>query len=666
MKLRRSTNRRLEIRMQASLLGEVWALAIDTGQLARRAYHMETQNSLVEHMLDMLDALLRDVACFYSYKHFNRDSNYVRARTAREGLQFLTVALPSLGKSLDYALGKKQSFRVNGFKKAKDRTTPEFLGWLFEGVLDAEGVELPDACPDRVRHIRQLTYYFYKSDLPYAEHLNDNVINQFIETEKALESVDLESIPSEILDTATNVIANICSGVESARFIPRHGPGSVSTGERHWYKMRFSRFYTNLDKVFPYGENFFSGCLDLCDNYHILQGICSSAPGIAKVILVPKDSRGPRLISCEPLEYQYLQQGIARELVRVIECASYSRGRVNFSDQTINQRYARWGSMGAKWVTLDMKDASDRVSVALVQRLFAKTHVLEYLLASRSESTRLPNGDLVHMHKFAPMGSALCFPVEALVFWALAVSCIVYANGDNTHLSQKLSRAMSTTRVYGDDLILHTEDYGVVMQYFPSVGLMFNEKKCCTSGSFRESCGFDAYKGRKVTPIRYRNVWDARNLSTNQLISSVELSNELYRQGYWESADLLMTLIVRSYGDIVPIIEHDWPESFICFRRLTASIYDTGKAKRKFSKPLQGVLVRAPVVMSPSFIRRLSGYEKLRWALIKPSEPIDSLDNRCLRKFARTFQASSASAVDRFPVRNRVTHKLRWCLTTGI
>jgi hypothetical protein len=621
---------------------------------------MEIQNSLVEHMLHVFASLLRDVASMYPDVSVSLDLNYVETRVLSEGASFFTKSLPLLGKHIDVSLGSGTTLSVPGFTKSKGRVTPRFLGWLLERVFDSEGRELPDACPLSVRHLRQLAYFFYKLELPYAKSTNEKIIRQFEQTDEELANrPPLSEADLLILHTAHLLIKEVVSGVQVEGFIPRHGPGSVSTGERHWNKMRFKRFYPTLDEVFPYCEYFFSGAMDICDNYHELHRRVASGPGTAKVVLVPKDSRGPRLISCEPVEYQFVQQAISRELVRVIENHPLTAGRVNFSDQSINRRFAYLGSLGARWVTLDMKDASDRVSLHLVETLFRDTHLLKYLLASRSPSTCLPNGKIVLLNKFAPMGSALCFPVESLVFWALSVACCMHVRPSSVHSRFERDRAVVGVRVYGDDLIMRTEDYGAALQFFPKVGLMFNLQKCCTSGFFRESCGMDAYKGIDVTPVRYRTVWVPRSSATKQLLSSVEMSNHLYSHGYWESADLWMELIVRKYGQI-PIVDHNRPVSFICFRRLTSSVYEPVLLPTKYCKKHHRVLIKTLVPISPRFKRALTGYEKLRWKLIQPANHTRA-ESRCLKTYASKFSHLPATEVRAFPLRRRVTHKRRWC-----
>jgi len=320
---------------------------------------------------------------------------------------------------------------------------------------------------------------------------------------------------------------------------PRHGPGAVSGGERGAEKMDFTVIYSELDRVFPYGEYFVFNSTHHADLLQESTPFSHQKTGTAKVVLVPKDSRGPRLISAEPKEYQWIQQGLRRVLEKAISESKFSSGMVNFVDQTINRDLALAASKGAPWVTLDMKDASDRVSCALVSALFPEPW-LTCLMASRSTHTRLPSGEVFEMRKFAPMGSSLCFPVESLVFWALSVAAILHKHPELTAF-----QAARRVYVYGDDLIVRIEDHDTVLHTLPLYGLMFNEAKCCTAGSFRESCGCDAFKGVDVTPLRIKSVWDRRiGMSA---VAYVELHNLACVRGLYNLADCIYDEVSQYY-----------------------------------------------------------------------------------------------------------------------
>jgi hypothetical protein len=264
----------------------------------------------------------------------------------------------------------------------------------------------------------------------------------------------------------------------------------------------------------------------------------------AKVILVPKDSRGPRLISCEPLENQWIQQGIMKELVKFIENHPLTKGMINFTDQAINQELARSGSITGGIATLDLKEASDRVSMALVERIFPRP-LVDALYASRSLATTLPDKSVVKLGKFAPMGSALCFPVMALTIWA-ALTCedgFTYACSSDA------------TFVYGDDVIVPTAQAVDAIARLERIGLKVNADKSFTSGFFRESCGMDAFHGVDVTPCRIKTPWRDRP-EPGVLTSYVAQANELYEQGYPRTAALLAANVVETYGQVPVALNH--------------------------------------------------------------------------------------------------------------
>lgn len=468
-------------------------------------------------------------------REFLRDVAEMRRRVAHEGLGFLTKTLPSLRKSIDKALATGSSLQWSGFQKNPRHSTPLFLGWLIRQIFDANGCERSDASAGALGCVRQLTDLFYKLETPLDETQSDEVIRSFKETEKEIdsrESLQPSSADAWITRKAKTLIARVLAPVDplGTDFVPKHGPGAVATGEKPWEKPLFKRYYSKLAKVFPYEKYFYYNLTHLCDELQAFLDLEDLTAGTAKVVLVPKDSRGPRLISCEPLEYQWIQQGLMTIMVKTIESCPLTRGFVNFTCQEVNRRLALEASKGAPWVTLDMKEASDRVSLSLVEQLFPPNWV-EALKASRTESTRLPSGEVVHLKKFAPMGSAVCFPVEALVFWALSVASILHKHPD-------WKTGQVPVYVYGDDLIVRTEDHGILLQQLPKFGLMFNDGKCCTHGSFRESCGCDAYKGVDITPLRIRKMWGHRFAGTNY-VSWVEYRNSFLERGYVKTCDFL-------------------------------------------------------------------------------------------------------------------------------
>ena len=526
----------------------------------------------VEFYSTVLTSALLDLADMYNVpkQESQRDIEEIRCRVDNEGMPFLTVSLPKLGKALDRALSCEGTMlEIHGFQKKPGSVLPKFLGWYWSRVFDDTGRELPDSCPLSVKALRQLVYLLYKLEIPPSKQACDKVAREFVEVDSMLprpEDSEFSHLPKETLAwlTSARAIATmVMRDFDPHDVKPRHGPGAVATGEKNHKKHCFKRIYSSIEREYPFTEYFMLGMSHVADRYPEMQrSLKALENGTAKVVLVPKDSRGPRLISCEPLEYQWIQQGLGNAIRDHVETrGNIAFGQVNFTDQGVNRKLALLGSQGLPWVTLDMKEASDRVSVALVKYLFgARTDVLNCLLATRTTATKLPSGDVHVMNKFAPMGSNLCFPIESIVFYVLAVAAIVHKQEFPMHNRCKAAHAsrtfLSSVReasrhvyVYGDDIVCRTEDYQVLLSALPIVGLLFNKDKCCTHGSFRESCGMDAFKGVQVQPLRLKKLWSVhRKQDALTYASYVAFSNAAYVRGYHRVADFISQHVERDLG----------------------------------------------------------------------------------------------------------------------
>jgi hypothetical protein len=287
---------------------------------------------------------------------------------------------------------------------------------------------------------------------------------------------------------------------------------------------------------YPLDQYFYTNLEHVCDRLDEIQSIGNEETP-AKVILVPKDSRGPRLISCEPLYLQWIQQGISRALVQHVEHHPLTKGHVNFTDQSVNQMLALFGSIDGSLSTLDLNEASDRVSLGLIRLIFPEW-LVAILENTRSQSTMLPNKRVLPLSKFAPMGSALCFPILALTVWAILVAAAPNAS------------TRKSIYVYGDDVIVPTAFAADAIEQLEFFGLKVNKDKSCTEGLFRESCGCDAFRGEEVTPVRLRTVWSS-TLSPDVYTSWISYANSAYDKQFYQMYDE----VIRMLGTLkVPFI----------------------------------------------------------------------------------------------------------------
>jgi hypothetical protein len=122
--------------------------------------------------------------------------------------------------------------------------------------------------------------------------------------------------------------------------------------------------------------------------------------------------------------------------------------------------------------------------------------------------------------KIAPMGSAICFPIMALVHFALIKAIL-----------NRSSIARVNTRdvyVYGDDIIVNRQCVQAIYDYLPLFGMKINTDKSFSRSYFRESCGLHAYKGAEVTPIRFKCTINSES-SPQHLATALRLEEALYQ-----------------------------------------------------------------------------------------------------------------------------------------
>jgi len=526
--------------------------------------------SLDEMVNQIIATLLHDVSkthgAVFNYASLRKTLKKVQNRLSAEGIGFLTKTLPRLGKAFDKALSGSIPLNSTslGFKPQSGSELPMFMGEFFNRVLHQDGTLLQSPCVSSVRVIRQLTYTFYKYELPYTDEQEHATLAKFERTEQELsvvtpqldllrkEAVSRESwlerrgggrtvsfsktrqLLSLVCDARTLLRAAL-AGFDPTAVCPRHGPGVVATRQLPWAKYLWTSVSGSIIQYYPLDAYFFASGGAVCDGWRDFD-LVTTGSSSARVLLVPKDSRGPRLISCEPVDNQWIQQGISRALTAHVEHTDTTRYNVFFTDQQPNRRGAQLGSSTGRYATLDLNEASDRVSVSLVRLLFPD-NLLGYLECCRSLSTVLPCGRSLPLSKFAPMGSALCFPIMALTIWALLT-----AGAPDRDTRESIL-------VYGDDVIVPTAYAEDAMNILESFGLKINRDKSCTGGLFRESCGMDAFKGAEVTPVRCRTVW-SESRSPDSYVSWIAYANSFYRGGYYLTYDKIVRELHRLYGRI--------------------------------------------------------------------------------------------------------------------
>jgi len=529
------------------------------------------------------------------------DWKTVQRRFEHEGLSFLTISLPNFGKdfekSLDQEFVAPDSFQ--GFRRAGSHRTKEglplFLGGFLELVFDRGSGRLLDK-PDieAIHSIRQLTLMFGKVLVPCSEERVRAAMKSFIECEQEIRTIDarLSEIDySEFRRVAKVLFGEMLSDLDQQVFdrdtiVPKHGPGATADKLRGNSKYRQSTWPSRLQEHFPMEEflvpnSSFWGELGEVDLLEPGQEIP------VKVIPVPKTLKTPRIIAVEPTAMQYAQQALAERIQDLVHEDDNLRALIGFRYQPPNQRMARKGSQFGRLATLDLSEASDRVSNQLVREMLIDyPHLLGAVDACRSRKADVPGYGVQRLAKFASMGSALTFPIEAMVF--LTICFLGIERGLNRPLRpQDVPTFRGRVPVYGDDIIVPVNNVESVVSMLEHFGAKVNTGKSFWNGKFRESCGKEYYAGEDVTIVRVRQVPPTRRTDATGVISYVSLRNQLYEHGYWQTCKWLdeeIRELIRHFPVVLPSSPVQGRYSFLGFET------------QKLGKALHNPLVRGYVV----------------------------------------------------------------------
>jgi hypothetical protein len=301
-----------------------------------------------------------------------------------------------------------------GESPSQEYVVPDWLLPLWNEAL----VEIrePTTYPYVFRAVHQLLQFGYKAEVVPNE-------TQIMEAQASFERTDRNCSDAaerilcafagpkrgeeftflrRVLTSARHSVGQVTSNLDLRDIIPSHGPGAVFPPIPGYCRSDFRQIHVHLEPYYPYTDFFVSGLsgLDARMSASELE-VCETSHSEAKLTAVPKDSRGPRLICVHPRELIWIQQGQRRALERAITQHRLTRGRINFDDQTVNGQLALASSYDREYCTLDLKDASDRVSCTLVDYLFSSREgnlQWDLLSASRATQARLIDGRVIQFH----------------------------------------------------------------------------------------------------------------------------------------------------------------------------------------------------------------------------------------------------------------------------
>jgi len=207
---------------------------------------------------------------------------------------------------------------------------------------------------------------------------------------------------------------------------------------------------------------------------------------------VPKNWKIYRTMSAEPTLNMYFQLGVGYAIARRLKRAGIELASQPECHKALTLIASAFPETGI--ATVDWSEASDRIWVALVGRLFVGApDWYQLLLALRSPVTEV-DGEQIPLPMISTMGNGFTFALQTLIFWAVcsAISDTV------AHLHDDLL----CVSVFGDDCIVPSCIVPLIDQFAVSVGWKMNADKSYADGWFRESCGMHAYRGGDVSPFK--------------------------------------------------------------------------------------------------------------------------------------------------------------------
>lgn len=300
---------------------------------------------------------------------------------------------------------------------------------------------------------------------------------------------------------------------------------------------------------------------------------------------VTKDFGKGRIMCMPPLAYAFGQQAVRKSLEKSIDESDVFSQIINIKDQHLSQIAAGYGSVMMVVDTLDLSNASDSVPWELIKAMFPRKWVI-LLGATRTKTIAIRDGSGEYAPlKFAPMGSAVCFPIQSIVYASVVVFAY-YLHSQGWHPGDVIpSRAPKLAQwfrghvaslpgggkyvrpvVYGDDIACDHRATHIVIILLEALGFVINKAKSFTSTqAFRESCGAYFFEGEDVTPTLWKAKAPYEEIDGDTLEPVTDLANRLGQRGWSKSRRCIIHYMVnlKMGGHILFTENAEVPAAFI-------------------------------------------------------------------------------------------------------
>jgi hypothetical protein len=568
---------------------------------------MSISKSYEDYVLGLYEAMFFDIAESIPSlrKDCNRDYKRLLSCVEHHGAPFFLVILVQFAKHFDRCLADERLTlsHLTHFGPFKSGSTvPRLFKGLVLRVFDVNGdlLSIPDV--QAIRFIRTLCMLTKNAKLVCPTQRTFEHVQEFVRTDgevrlpslawdspdfRAHSARDLQfgddvlcslfnepilpfredgniKPPSKgcrddyaAVQLAADIVTSTLGRFEASDWRFRHGPGAVADKRGPVLdKYRFTRWPAMLEKAFPYADFAFANFNLWAE--HLNHEVVSLDPLEdqdipSRLLAVPKTYKGPRLIAAEPTAHQWCQQALRDFLMTRVSATPITRS-IDFVDQTKNGNLALEASRDGSHATIDLSEASDRISCYLIERFFRRSPDL--LDAFQGSRTRWITQDLdkksprlIKLRKFSTMGSAITFPVQTIVFATIAnVACLLCKHTPVTISS--LRKVSQEVQVFGDDIIVPTYAWSKTMELLEIFGLKINTSKTFGTGRFRESCGVDAYHGHIVSKVNVNHA--PSSTSPESIVSSVDCHNNLLSAGFCNAASYVRQAVDRMRNFRIP------------------------------------------------------------------------------------------------------------------
>lgn len=526
----------------------------------------------------------------------DRDIITIQQRYENEGYGFLTVSLQALGDALVRGLSTGLFACPTGFKKVRKGAIPRvFSGLLCKVFESSTGKLREDADIGVIKALYGAIRLMKKTQLsPENEALlHKKAVNGFFQDDEAARTVVIPDRHAHHLGRVSKLLLNSLNEKEAKDAIYRHGPGGVEEGytaNQKWKAVSSELTSGSLDGTdfglevqaqhhitWLHKNRSDSGrhvypklrplrAVELVGDVHghrstnlVPVSLFGQRPrgATARLISVLKNSTSRRTITVEPVLKQFIQQGLKTQLRQAIEECRILSASIAITDQSKNQVLALEGSLSDNWATIDLKSASDLLSVKLVEIVFGHHgQFFDHMMDCRSSSVYSDLTEAKDLGKFAGMGNALTFPVQSVCFAAVSIAAILDTWGKSPSY-WACRRASRHVRVYGDDIIISTEYAHQVVDWLQQVGLKVNLKKSFLKGNFKESCGVDGFKGVDITPLYLKHRPDDNSTDPSVIAGLVSLSNHMWLEGLYKASTILANEVERRLGKRLPLVSRE-------------------------------------------------------------------------------------------------------------